>query len=210
MALFVGRISNQVRTRDINDLFSKYGHLKRCDIKGTFAFVTYEDERDGEDALEKLQGYDLLGSRINIEWAKGSGRYVNRYDRDRRHRHGGSPHRRRRSHSRERHSGSKRQRSRSKSRSRSRDKKKRHKRSRSRSHDKSRERSKDAEDNNVKERGKSKSKSRSRSKERKRRERSLSSGGGDKSPRTDQKETTKPHTSPSNREAGGDPEKKDV
>jgi RNA recognition motif-containing protein len=56
-------------------LFLKYGKLKRCDVKGNYAFITFEDERDAEDALEECQGKEVNGSRINIEWAKGSGRY---------------------------------------------------------------------------------------------------------------------------------------
>jgi RNA recognition motif-containing protein len=56
-------------------LFEKFGTLKRCDIKGSFAFVTFEDERDAEDALEECNGKDLQGSKINVEWAKGSGRF---------------------------------------------------------------------------------------------------------------------------------------
>jgi RNA recognition motif-containing protein len=46
------------------DLFSKYGRLKRCDVKGTFAFVTFEDERDAEDALEECQSKELYGTRL--------------------------------------------------------------------------------------------------------------------------------------------------
>lgn len=45
------------------DLFKKYGHLKRCELKSSYAFVTYEDERDAEEAMRELQGYQLGGSR---------------------------------------------------------------------------------------------------------------------------------------------------
>jgi RNA recognition motif-containing protein len=45
------------------DLFKKYGHLKRCELKSNYAFVTYEDERDAEEAMRELQGYQLGGSR---------------------------------------------------------------------------------------------------------------------------------------------------
>jgi len=75
MSLFVGRLSSEVRTKDLHDLFNKYGHLTRCDLKGSYAFITLDDERDAEDAMAELQGKELFGARINIEWAKGSGRY---------------------------------------------------------------------------------------------------------------------------------------
>jgi arginine/serine-rich splicing factor 4/5/6 len=36
-----------------------------------FGFVEYKDRRDAEDALRDLQGRDILGSKIVVEWAKG-------------------------------------------------------------------------------------------------------------------------------------------
>jgi len=74
MALFVGRISRDVRDRDLEDAFSKFGKLKRCDLKGSFGFVTFEDERDAEDALKEMDNKDLCGTRIHAEWAKVSGK----------------------------------------------------------------------------------------------------------------------------------------
>ena len=83
MSLFVGRLSRDVKTKDLEELFGKYGKLVRCDIKGSFGFVSFDDERDAEDALDKCNGKDLLGSRINVEWAKGSrGGPRGRRDRD--------------------------------------------------------------------------------------------------------------------------------
>lgn len=72
MSLFVGRLSRDARSRDLEDLFGKYGKLTRCDIKGTFGFITFEDERDAEDALDECNGKDICGSKINVEWAKGT------------------------------------------------------------------------------------------------------------------------------------------
>jgi RNA recognition motif-containing protein len=52
--------------------------LSRCDIKGTYAFVTYDNEKDGEDAIKELNAKEINGCRIAVEWAKGSGRYEGR------------------------------------------------------------------------------------------------------------------------------------
>jgi len=68
-------LSRDAHTKDLEGMFSKYGKLTRCDIKGSFAFVTYEDERDAADALKETNGKDLAGSKINVEWAKGNSRY---------------------------------------------------------------------------------------------------------------------------------------
>ena len=34
MALFVGRLTSSVRTKDLEDLFNPFGKLKRCEVKG--------------------------------------------------------------------------------------------------------------------------------------------------------------------------------
>ena len=36
--------------------------------------MTFDDERDAEDAMRDLNNTTLVGSRIHIEWAKSSGR----------------------------------------------------------------------------------------------------------------------------------------
>merc|ERR1712137_257677 len=66
--------------QDLKDLFSPYGELKRCEIKGRgqFAFVNFVEERDAERAHRALQDTEIRGARINIEWARGSGRYESR------------------------------------------------------------------------------------------------------------------------------------
>jgi len=72
--LFVGRLASGVKERDLEEIFTRFGRIKRLNMKGQYAFVTFDDERDAEDALE-LQGHELHGSRINLEWAKASGRF---------------------------------------------------------------------------------------------------------------------------------------
>uniref|UniRef100_A0A6B2LGK8 RRM domain-containing protein n=1 Tax=Arcella intermedia TaxID=1963864 RepID=A0A6B2LGK8_9EUKA len=182
MALFVGRLTPSVNERDLDELFGRYGTIKRLNHKGSYAFVTFEDERDAEDAVEALQGHELVGGRINIEWAKQSGRYIRgsgRGDRYRRSpprfRDRDDDRRRRRSSSRDRDSRRKRSRDRSYSRdrkrspsydrdrSRDRDRTERARKDRkSTSRDRSRDRSRD----------KSRDRSRERSRDNKERERS--------------------------------------
>ncbi len=36
-----------------------------------FAFVEYQDKRDAEDAIKELDGQEIAGRRIAVEWAKG-------------------------------------------------------------------------------------------------------------------------------------------
>jgi RNA recognition motif-containing protein len=73
MALFVGRLPRDIRPRELEDLFHKYGRITRCDVKrGGYGFVEYEDPRDAEDAIKSCDGMRFLGDRIVVEWAKGA------------------------------------------------------------------------------------------------------------------------------------------
>jgi len=71
MSLWIGRIAPDTRSRDLEEVFGKYGRIIRCDVKRGFAFVEFEDDRDGDDALRDLDGTEILGHRVVVEWAKG-------------------------------------------------------------------------------------------------------------------------------------------
>eukprot|EP01027_Heterolobosea_sp_BB2_P005924 GEZU01009014.1.p2 GENE.GEZU01009014.1~~GEZU01009014.1.p2 ORF type:complete len:123 (-),score=4.06 GEZU01009014.1:926-1294(-) len=84
MALFVGRIPRGLTSKELDEAFSKFGKLTRCDVKGGYGFVTYSNEKDAEEAISNMNNTELKGSTINVEWTKGkerkrSGR-SNRYD----------------------------------------------------------------------------------------------------------------------------------
>lgn len=74
MSLFVGNISKNVRERDLEDEFGKFG---RCTIKpkGSFAFIEFDDENGADAAVKNLQGLNMGGLKIGIEWSRSSGRY---------------------------------------------------------------------------------------------------------------------------------------
>ncbi|KAF9155682.1 hypothetical protein BG015_009014, partial [Linnemannia schmuckeri] len=78
MALFLGRLTADTRSRDLEDLFAKYGRVTRLDIKrGTnsgYGFVEYEDPRDADEAVHKLNGTVVNGNPIVVEFAKNNGR----------------------------------------------------------------------------------------------------------------------------------------
>lgn len=70
--LFVGNLNPAVRTRDLENVFSRYGRIVRCDLKKNFGFIQFEDRRDAEEAIRKEDNRRLLGSEMTVEWAKGS------------------------------------------------------------------------------------------------------------------------------------------
>ncbi|KAI4302361.1 hypothetical protein MLD38_038115 [Melastoma candidum] len=72
--LYVGHLSSRTRTRDLEDLFARYGRVRAVDMKRDYAFVEYGDPRDADDARYGLDGREFKGSRIVVEFSKGAPR----------------------------------------------------------------------------------------------------------------------------------------
>ncbi|KAJ3201966.1 Radial spoke head protein 3 [Entophlyctis luteolus] len=66
MSLFIGRLPSEMKVRDLEDIFQKFGRISRLDVKRgasfNFAFVEFEDKRDAEDALRETDGMDTTDS----------------------------------------------------------------------------------------------------------------------------------------------------
>jgi len=75
--IYVGNLPPDIRTKDVEDLFYKYGKIVFIDLKNRrgppFAFVEFEDSRDAEDAVYARDGYDYDGYRLRVEFPKGGG-----------------------------------------------------------------------------------------------------------------------------------------
>eukprot|EP00347_Sterkiella_histriomuscorum_P014082 403362231 len=74
MSLFVGNIARNVRQEDLHEEFDKIGPCT-INFKGSFAFIEYKEERDGEEAINELNNKDFGGQKIGIEWSKRSGKF---------------------------------------------------------------------------------------------------------------------------------------
>ncbi|EPQ06295.1 Serine/arginine-rich splicing factor 1 [Myotis brandtii] len=78
--IYVGNLPPDIRTKDIEDVFYKYGAIHDIDLKNhrggpPFAFVEFEDPRDAEDAVYGRDGYDYDGYRLRVEFPRrGRGR----------------------------------------------------------------------------------------------------------------------------------------
>eukprot|EP00241_Pyramimonas_parkeae_P018654 CAMPEP_0114319700 /NCGR_PEP_ID=MMETSP0059-20121206/25408_1 /TAXON_ID=36894 /ORGANISM="Pyramimonas parkeae, Strain CCMP726" /LENGTH=404 /DNA_ID=CAMNT_0001446779 /DNA_START=250 /DNA_END=1465 /DNA_ORIENTATION=+ len=73
--IYVGNLPVDVRRRDLEDLFHKYGKIVEVDVKVPvrppgFAFVEFGDSRDAEDAVKGRDGYSYAGSLIRVELAE--------------------------------------------------------------------------------------------------------------------------------------------
>uniref|UniRef100_A0A7N0V4T0 Uncharacterized protein n=1 Tax=Kalanchoe fedtschenkoi TaxID=63787 RepID=A0A7N0V4T0_KALFE len=72
--LYVGHLSSRTRSRDLESIFGRYGRVRDVDMKHDFAFVEFSDHRDADDARYHLDGRDVDGSRIIVEFARGTPR----------------------------------------------------------------------------------------------------------------------------------------
>ncbi|PWA67425.1 hypothetical protein CTI12_AA314830 [Artemisia annua] len=74
--LYVGNLPGDIREREVEDLFYKYGPIVHIDLKVPprppgFAFVEFEEARDADDAIRGRDGYDFDGHRLRVELAHG-------------------------------------------------------------------------------------------------------------------------------------------
>ncbi|CAG8497720.1 3379_t:CDS:2 [Ambispora gerdemannii] len=67
-------LAQRTEKRDLEELFERYGKVLSVDVKPMgYAFVEFEDPRDADDAVKQLNGYELDGARIAVEWSRRSG-----------------------------------------------------------------------------------------------------------------------------------------
>nr|KAJ0191574.1 hypothetical protein LSAT_V11C800411230 [Lactuca sativa] len=74
--IYVGNLPGDIREREVEDLFYKYGQIAHIDLKipprpPGYAFVEFEEARDAEDAIRGRDGYDFDGHRLRVELAHG-------------------------------------------------------------------------------------------------------------------------------------------
>ncbi|KAI4349947.1 hypothetical protein L6164_010486 [Bauhinia variegata] len=84
--IYVGNLPGDIRLREVEDLFYKYGPIIDIDLKirprpPGYAFVEFEDPRDAEDAVHYRDGYDFDGFRLRVELAHGGRGYSSSVDR---------------------------------------------------------------------------------------------------------------------------------
>lgn len=74
--VYIGNLPTDIRNRDIEDLFYKYGKIKYIDLKNKrgppFAFVEFEDPLDAEDSIKGRDGYNFDGYKLRVEIQKAS------------------------------------------------------------------------------------------------------------------------------------------
>ncbi|KAK2979315.1 hypothetical protein RJ640_013279 [Escallonia rubra] len=72
--LYVGHLSSRTRSRDLEDVFSRYGRYELPFSLFIHPDQEFSDARDADDARYSLNGRDVDGSRLVVEFAKGAPR----------------------------------------------------------------------------------------------------------------------------------------
>ena len=86
--IFCGNLPMDVRTSEVDDLFYKFGRIRKIDVKfpsrpPAYAFIEFEDKRDAEDAVDRRDGYRYGGERLRVEFSRGRDGSRDRGGRDR-------------------------------------------------------------------------------------------------------------------------------
>ncbi|RWS15815.1 RNA-binding protein 4B-like isoform X2 [Dinothrombium tinctorium] len=65
--LFVGRLPEGCTSKDLEELFGKYGKVTECDVVGKFGFVHLSKREEAEECIKKLHKYSFMGSQLSVE-----------------------------------------------------------------------------------------------------------------------------------------------
>ncbi|KAI1759902.1 hypothetical protein GGR53DRAFT_115152 [Hypoxylon sp. FL1150] len=93
--LFIGNLSSdRVSKREVFDIFVPYGRLAQISLKQAYGFVQYHTLSEGQAAMDNLQGIEVQGRKIHLEFSRtqkkdGEGEKRSKNKRDKDHHDGG-------------------------------------------------------------------------------------------------------------------------
>ncbi|KAI3318908.1 hypothetical protein HD806DRAFT_296859 [Xylariaceae sp. AK1471] len=69
--IFIGNLSSErVSKKEVFDIFSRYGRLAQISLKQAYGFVQYHTIAEGQAAMDNLQGIEVRGKKINLEFSR--------------------------------------------------------------------------------------------------------------------------------------------
>ncbi|OCU01781.1 serine/arginine-rich splicing factor 9 [Xenopus laevis] len=75
--IYVGNLPVDIREKELEDLFDRYGRIRNIELKNRggssaapFAFISFQDPRDAEDAVFGRNGYDFGSCRLRVEFPR--------------------------------------------------------------------------------------------------------------------------------------------
>ncbi|KAG0472742.1 hypothetical protein HPP92_014166 [Vanilla planifolia] len=78
--IYVGNLPADIRHREVEDLFYKYGPIVKIELKSpprlpAYCFVEFESSRDADDAIRGRDGYNFGGCSLKVELSHGGRGY---------------------------------------------------------------------------------------------------------------------------------------
>ncbi|CAI9588858.1 unnamed protein product [Staurois parvus] len=74
--IYVGNLPSDVREKELEELFHRYGRIRTIELKNRggaaapFAFISFQDPRDAEDAVFGRNGYEFGSCRLRVEFPR--------------------------------------------------------------------------------------------------------------------------------------------
>ncbi|KAI0179689.1 hypothetical protein GGR52DRAFT_528026 [Hypoxylon sp. FL1284] len=69
--LFIGNLSSdRVSKRQVFEIFYRYGRIAQISLKQAYGFVQYHTVTEGQAAMDNLQGIDVQGRKIHLEFSR--------------------------------------------------------------------------------------------------------------------------------------------
>jgi len=81
--VYIGNINYEVKEEELRGLFDQYGAITNISYKQGYAFIDFQDARDAQEAIAKMDGYSLAGRRMTVEHSKDASEIAARPPRDR-------------------------------------------------------------------------------------------------------------------------------
>jgi len=68
--IYIGKLPNDIRERELDDVFRKYGVVQEISLKGNYAFIQFQSSLGAKDAVYELNNRTLFGDRVTVEHAR--------------------------------------------------------------------------------------------------------------------------------------------
>jgi arginine/serine-rich splicing factor 7 len=70
--IYIGELTRSVSPKYLEREFAKFGKITNFSFKGRFAFVDYEDPKDAEKAVDRMNNERFEDARLKVEFASKS------------------------------------------------------------------------------------------------------------------------------------------
>lgn len=64
--VILDNLSRNARTTDVEEFFHGFGRIRDINIKQEHALITFDDRRDADDAVRRLDGRRLCDERVRV------------------------------------------------------------------------------------------------------------------------------------------------